>query len=91
LISILTNSLYKWTFNCGPDTNTRAELLGVWATLHLASRLNIEDLQIFGDSIIVIDWLNNRGKLQVTSLLGWQDRIRELQPNFRKLSFTHTY
>jgi hypothetical protein len=64
------NSHYRWTFNCGPGTNTRAELLGIWATLHLASRLNIKALQIFGDSRIVIDWLNNKRKLQVTSLLG---------------------
>jgi ribonuclease HI len=28
---------YKWTFNYGPITNTRVELLGVWATLILAS------------------------------------------------------
>jgi ribonuclease HI len=91
LISISKNSHYRWTFNCGPGTNTRAELLGVWATLHLATRLNIEVLQIFGDSIIVIDWLNSRGKLQVISLLGWKDRIRELQSTFRKINFNHTY
>jgi ribonuclease HI len=88
LISLSSNSLIRWTFNCGPGTNTRAELLGAWATLHLASRLNIDELQIYGDSKIVIDWMNNKGKLQVISLLGWQDRIRELQPLFRKLSFT---
>jgi hypothetical protein len=63
LLRITENSYYKWTFNCGPGTNTRAELLGVWATLNLAARFNIEALQIFGDSKIIIDWLNRRGKL----------------------------
>jgi ribonuclease HI len=91
LIRITENSHYRWTFNCGPGSNTRAELLGVWATLHLETRLNIEVLQIFGDSRIIIDWLNSRGKLQVISLLGWKDRIRELQSTFRKINFTHIY
>jgi hypothetical protein len=57
----------------------------------LAARFNIEALQIFGDSKIIIDWLNRRGKLQVVSLLGWKDRIRELQKFFRDISFSHIY
>jgi ribonuclease HI len=44
LIKITHNTYYKWTFNCGPGTNTRAEFLGAWATLYLASRLCIENL-----------------------------------------------
>jgi hypothetical protein len=59
---------YKWTFNCGPSTNTRAELLGVWELLTLASQLHILDLRFFGDSRIIINSLNHKGKLQVISL-----------------------
>jgi hypothetical protein len=44
VIKTTQNTFYNWTFNCGPGTNTRAELLGAWATLFLASRLHIEDL-----------------------------------------------
>jgi hypothetical protein len=65
--------------------------LGAWATLHLASRLNIDTLLLYGDSRIVIDWLKNKGKLQVTALLGWKDRIMQLQSTFSKLNFKHTY
>jgi ribonuclease HI len=90
LIRINKNSIYRWTFCCGPGTNTRAELLGAWATLHLASRLNIEHLQLIGDSRVIIDWLNHKGKLQTITLLAWKDRIRSLQRHFKKLIFTHT-
>jgi hypothetical protein len=55
LISILSNSQCRWTSNYGLGTNTGAELLGAWATLHLASRLNIDILQLYGDSRIVTD------------------------------------
>jgi ribonuclease HI len=91
LIRINDKTVYKWTFNCGPGTNTREKLLGVWATLNLAARLNIDALQVFGDSKIVIDWLNYRGKLQVISLVGWKDRIRELTKSFSTISFSHIY
>jgi hypothetical protein len=60
LIKITKNTSYRWTFNCGPGANTREELLGTWAMLYLASRLHIETLHIFGDSIIIIECLNNR-------------------------------
>jgi len=89
LLRISKKSYYRYTFNCGPGTNTREELLGVWATLHLASKLNIKDIQIIGDSKIVIDWLNNKGKLQVSSLLGWMDRVKELHTSFMHISYTH--
>jgi ribonuclease HI len=91
LIRITKNSIYKWTFNCGPGTNTRAELLGAWATLYLASRLHIDTLQILGDSRIIIEWLNKRNDLQAISLSAWKDRIRLLQLAFKKLSFIHIY
>jgi hypothetical protein len=85
------NIVFKWTFNCGPGTNTRAELLGVWETLILASRLHISDLQVFGDSRIIIDWLNYKGKLQVISLDCWKDRIRDLSKTFRSINYSHIY
>ena len=39
------------------------ELVGVWASLILATRLSISDLHVLGDSKIVIDWLNGKGAL----------------------------
>jgi ribonuclease HI len=80
----------------GPSTvaarsNTKAELLGVWATLLLASRHNIMDLHVRGDSKIIIDWLNKKGKLQVTALECWKDRITELTQAFSQINFSHIY
>jgi hypothetical protein len=44
-----------------------------------------------GDSKIIIDWCNNRGKLQVISLNCWKVRFRELNKYFSKLSFSHIF
>jgi hypothetical protein len=70
LIQLSLNSFYKWTLCCGPGTNTRAELLGAWATVHLASKLHIENLHMIGDSKVIINWLNNQGNLQINTLLA---------------------
>jgi ribonuclease HI len=91
VLKLSGNISYRWTLNCGPGTNTRVELLGVWASLILATRLGIDHLQVFGDSKIVIDWLNYRGNLQVTSLVGWMDRILELTKSFNTIRFDHIY
>jgi ribonuclease HI len=91
IIRINEQSRYKWLLNCGPGTNTRAELLGVWALLPLASHLSIQELHVLGDSKIIIDWLKGKGRLQVVSLDCWMDSISILINLFHNLSFAHVY
>jgi ribonuclease HI len=91
VIRINEQRSYKWLLNCGLGTNTRAELLGVWALLSLASRLSIQELQVMGDSKIIIDWLKGKGRLQVIPLHCWMEKISVLIKQFYKLSFAHVY
>jgi hypothetical protein len=63
-------SFICWILNGGPGSNTKAEMLGAWASLLLVTRHNLLDLKLLGDSKIIIEWLNSRNKLQVTALLG---------------------
>jgi ribonuclease HI len=72
-------------------SNTREELLGVWATLSLSHRLEIDQLQLLGDSKIVVDWLNHMSNLHVYSLMGWMEKIRELIKLFNTIRFDHIY
>jgi ribonuclease HI len=55
IIKIGENTSYRSNFNCGLGSNTRVELLGAYATLTLAYRLDLAQLQVLGDSKIVID------------------------------------
>ena len=79
------------TLNCGAGSNTKVEFLGVWATLLLTTRHTILELQVPGDSKIIIDWLNNNGKLQVIALECWKDRIMDLIKAFTQIIFSHVY
>jgi ribonuclease HI len=80
-----------WTLNCGSGTNTKAELLGAWGSLFLASRLNITNLHLKGDSKTIIDWLNGKGILRAAALECWKDRIHKLLLTLPHTSFTHLY
>jgi ribonuclease HI len=91
VIMIDEHTEYRWMFNCGLGMNPRAELLGIWALLTLASSLHLQDLQVFGDSMIVIDRLNQKDILQVLNLDCWRDRIKDLYKDFRTLRFPHIY
>jgi hypothetical protein len=65
--------------------------MGAWASLILAARLSIPDLHLLGDSKIVIEWLNQKGALQVVSLERWKERIKDTLKYFRNISFAHIF
>jgi len=56
--------------NCGHGTNTKVELMGAWATLHIEKYLDIEKLEVYGDSFLIINWLSKKGNLRVCALEG---------------------
>jgi len=91
VLQIDDHTEYRWTLNCGSGTNSRVEIMGAWATLTLATRLFVFDLFVLGDSKIIIDWLNGKGSITVANLYSWNERIYEIIPLFRTLSFAHIY
>jgi ribonuclease HI len=91
MIKLTDHTKITWTYNYGEGTKTKVELLCAWATLTLATKLNILELQVLGDSRIIIDWLNNKGKLQAIALECWKDRIFELIKGFTRNNFTHIF
>jgi ribonuclease HI len=90
-IKLSASSVYKWYLNCGIRTNTKAELMGAWATLFIANFLSLHKIQILGDSKVIIDWLNDKSELRVSSLEGWKQRIRFIRRNFEAIQFFHIY
>jgi ribonuclease HI len=91
IIKLSNTLVHKWYLNCGIGSNTKAELLGAWATLHIAKLLALPKIQILGDSKVIIEWLNDRSDLRVSSLEGWKKRIRTLKNTFESTQFFHIY
>ena len=60
-----------FSLGCGRSTNTRAELLALWALLAVSKHLGIPLLTIFGDSLVILNWENRNASLDSPSLDHW--------------------
>lgn len=79
----------KWFMNCGEGTNTKAELLGLWTSLALASFWSIDHLLVLGDSRVVIDWISQKSLLRSVNIEAWKDKIQGLSNRFLDISYRH--
>jgi len=81
----------KRYLNCGVGTNTKAELMGLWATLTLASHWTIDNVQILGESKVIINWINQKGQLHALNIEGWKIKTVELARNMKNTRYKHIY
>ena len=83
---------YCFGLNCVPKlTNTRSKVIAMWILLYCSRRLDSIYIKVNGDSKVVIDWINEKNRLQVVSLNSWFEKIKELVLTFLKISFLHIY
>jgi hypothetical protein len=80
---IIFKNLLKHTvrarFAGGTGNNMKAELLGLWGLLLLASYFTIKKMMVAGDSKVTIDWINSKSNLNLIYLNNWKDKIRSLK------------
>jgi hypothetical protein len=65
--------------------------MGLWATLTLATFWSINQLQVLGDSRVIIDWINHKCNLNTANIEGWKQKTLELAKNIKDLSVHHIY
>ena len=65
--------------------------MGLWVTLTLATQWSIEKLQVLGDSKVIIDWINQKGRLHEVNIEGWKLKTKELATSFQDISFQYIY
>ena len=57
---LLSNSYwFKFTADISHTMNNKVELSAIQMIMHLAIHLNIKRIQIFGDTKLVVDWINH--------------------------------
>ena len=76
---------------CGSSTNTRAELLALWASLRVAKDIGMPYLHIFGDSSVIINWAKGESTLHMVNLEAWCYNTRLLISSFTWVDFSHVY
>ena len=83
---------YFWLrMDIGCGTNTRSELLALWGLLYFASKRNIYDMQVMGDSRKIVDWALGIHNIHSMELYHWSSRVKGLFCLFNILHFHHIY
>lgn len=77
-IKISGHDRYHISWNGGPGSNNKAEVMALWGALFVAFDLQILVANIFGDSKLVIGWITNESRLETPHLQGWVERTRQL-------------
>lgn len=73
------------------ETNNVAEYNGLIIGLEEAVHQNIKNLQVNGDSELVIKQMNNLYKVKAEKLLPLFNKAKKLQTNFTSIQFQHIY
>ena len=82
---------FEFAVGVGQCTNTKAELVGLWALLLSTHMMGIPSLQVLGDSSVVINWAKGKSSLSPPELLYWCRENRKLCTHFLALPFDHIY
>ena len=91
VIFLNNDNLFSFSMGCGSSSNTRAELLALWAILRVSKLMGLPMHSIFGDSLVTISWLNRHSSLNVPSLNHWCDDIRSMLLHAPLVIFKHIY
>ena len=76
---------------CGKSTNTKYELMALWALLSVSKIMGIPLHSLFGDSLVIISWAIGKGMLNIPLLRHWCDDIRDLLHKFLDMIMKHIY
>ena len=70
-------------------TNNFAEYTGLIVGLHLALRNNIKEINVYGDSLLVINQMSTTWKVKNDTLLKLYEDANKLIKCFDKINFVH--
>ena len=81
-VDINENHRLEFALGIGYGSNTKAELLGLWAVLHSSQMMGIPIARIYGDSQVIIHWANGISALSIIHIYrehnGVADRLSKL-------------
>ncbi len=73
------------------ETNNIAEYNGLIMGLEQASKLDIKNLIVQGDSLLVINHMTGLYKCKSENLIGLYNKSKELERKFDKIEYCHIY
>ena len=75
----------------GITTNNVAEYCGLLRGLIVCEKMGIKDLNVKGDSNLVIQHVTGKWKVRNKNLKKIHTQIKEIDKNFKSISYEHVY
>ena len=91
MIYISETHYFSFSVGCGLCTNTRAELLALWSILRVCYLMGLPIQMIFGDSMVIISWVNRLSALHAPTLKHWCDEIFTMIQLGPPVTFNHIF
>ena len=91
MIFLNDTHFFSFSLGCGSSTNTRAELLALWAILRVSLLMGLPIHLIYGDSMVIISWFNKLSALDVPALMHWCDDIKNMLHLAPQVIFKHIF
>ena len=82
---------FEFALGVGSCSNTKAELVALWALLYVTLLMGIPKMNIFGDIVIIISWAKGINSLNPPAIGHWCLDTRRLISCFQHLSFSHIF
>ena len=78
------NDYHHLEFSLGVEqgTNTKVELLSLWALLLTSQMMGIPLSHVYGDSLVIINWAKGSTALSLTDLVHWCRETKKLFSSF---------
>ena len=98
VMGVLHIALYSLDFHFvllklghGKGTNQRVELITLWGLLKYAVQADILQLQFFGDSRVIIDWIEDKSKLHIAQISHWCMKKKSLLLCLHNYTIQHIF
>ena len=91
ILYISKHHFYRGWTGLLASSNNLAETFAVWILLYWANQLKLTHLRVFGDSLLVINWLNGSSLIHAKNLVHHCYRVRELTTHFEQIHFQHIF
>ena len=85
------NHHLQFALGVGYGSNTKDELLGLWALMFSSQMMGIPLTQIYGDSKVIINWAKGHTALTPPDLHHWCRETQKLISNFQDITLSHIY
>ena len=79
----------EWGLGLG--TNNKAELSALYMLLTFTNDKGLQSLQVFGDYMLVINWIHNTHRCHNLQLLPIMEEVAQLKSIFNLITFRHIY